>query len=160
MGLRSNHIKYEPETQRWRPGMGILSAGPPFQNLQFGVKISGFLPKTAVEPPRNSQMWEMVATLHMQLPFPRTAPERPPKAPKFVHIGHRQPQTPVLLAHLSFLNRGSHLLLCTDLLKICCVVVDTACKSLSPPTKVRHRKAPTGSRRDSGALGRHETPAR
>ena len=49
-----------------------------------------------------------MATLHMQLDFPvpkgplgpsnsticpRTAPKRPPKAPKFVHIGRRQSQT-------------------------------------------------------------------
>ena len=49
-----------------------------------------------------------MAALHMQLDFlvpkgplgpsnskicPRTAPTRPPEAPEFVHIGHRQPQT-------------------------------------------------------------------
>jgi hypothetical protein len=40
MGVRDHHTKYEPETQRWRPGTGVASAGPPFQNLQFRVKIS------------------------------------------------------------------------------------------------------------------------
>ena len=49
MGLRDNHTKYEPETQPWRPGMGVASAGLPFQNLQFSAKISLFLPKTALE---------------------------------------------------------------------------------------------------------------
>ena len=49
-----------------------------------------------------------MATLHMQLDFcvlkgplgpsnstmcPQTAPKTPPKAPEFVHIGRRQPQT-------------------------------------------------------------------
>ena len=49
-----------------------------------------------------------MATLHVQLDFPvpkgplgpsnsticpLTAPKRPPKAPEFVHIGRRQPQT-------------------------------------------------------------------
>ena len=56
MGVRDNHTKYEPETQWWRPGTGVTSAGPPFQNLQFRAKISLFLPKTAQEPARNGQM--------------------------------------------------------------------------------------------------------
>ena len=56
MGLRDNHKKYEPETQRWRLGMGIASAGPPFQNLLFRPKISLFLLKTAIQPTENGQM--------------------------------------------------------------------------------------------------------
>ena len=56
MGVRDNHTKYEPETQRWRPGTGVTSAGPPFQNLQFRAKISPFLLKTATEPVENGQM--------------------------------------------------------------------------------------------------------
>ena len=56
MGVRDNHTKYEPETQRWRPGTGVASAGPPFQNLQFGAKISLFLLKTTLEPAKNGQM--------------------------------------------------------------------------------------------------------
>ena len=52
MGVR-NHTKYEPETQWWWPGTGVASAGTPFQNLQFGAKISLFLPKTALEPAEN-----------------------------------------------------------------------------------------------------------
>ena len=40
MGVRDNRIKYEPETQRWRPGTSVASAAPPFQNLQFRAKIS------------------------------------------------------------------------------------------------------------------------
>ena len=50
MGVRDNHTKYEPETQRWRLGIGVASAGLPFQNLQFRAKTSLFLPKTALEP--------------------------------------------------------------------------------------------------------------
>ena len=56
MGVRDNHKKYEPETQRWQPGTGVASAGLPFQNLQFRAKISLFLPKTALEPAINGQM--------------------------------------------------------------------------------------------------------
>ena len=57
MGVRDNHTKYEPKSQRWRPGTGVASAGPPFQNLQFRAKISlFFLPKTALEPIENGQM--------------------------------------------------------------------------------------------------------
>ena len=56
MGVRNNHTKYERETQRWRPGAGVASAGPPFQNLQLRAKISLFLPKTALEPGENDQI--------------------------------------------------------------------------------------------------------
>ena len=56
MGVRDNHTKYELETQWWRPGTGVASAGPPLQNLQFGAKISLSLPKTALEPAENGQM--------------------------------------------------------------------------------------------------------
>ena len=56
MGVRDNHTKYEPKTQRWQPGTGVASAGPPFQNLQFRAKISLFLPKLALEPNENGQM--------------------------------------------------------------------------------------------------------
>ena len=43
MGVRDNHTKYEQETQQWRLGTGVASAGPPFQNLQFRAKISFFV---------------------------------------------------------------------------------------------------------------------
>ena len=56
MGVRNNNTKYELETQRWRPGTGVESAGPPFQNLPSTAKISLFLPKTALEPAENGQM--------------------------------------------------------------------------------------------------------
>ena len=56
MGLRDNHTKYEQETQRWRLGTGVASAGSPFPNLRFRAKISLFLPKTALEHAENSQM--------------------------------------------------------------------------------------------------------
>ena len=57
MGVGDNHTKYEPETQRWRRGTGVASAGPPFQNLQFRAKIGLFFwPKTALEPVENNQM--------------------------------------------------------------------------------------------------------
>ena len=56
MGVRDNHTKYEPKSQRWQPGTGVVTAGPPFQNLQFRAKISLFVPKTALEPAENCQM--------------------------------------------------------------------------------------------------------
>ena len=56
MGVRDNRTKYEPKIQRWRPGTGVASAGPPFGNLPFRAKISLFLPKTALEPVENGQM--------------------------------------------------------------------------------------------------------
>ena len=55
-GLRTNCGVRGPETQRWRPGTGVPSAGLPFQNLPFKVKISLFLPKTTLEPAENNQM--------------------------------------------------------------------------------------------------------
>ena len=105
MGVRDNHKKYEPKTQRWQPGMGVETTGPPFQNLQFRAKISLFLPKTALEPAENGQMKGNggYSTHAARLPraegpsgpsnsticsvnISRTAPKRPSKAPKFVHI--------------------------------------------------------------------------
>ena len=105
MGVRDNHTRYEPKSQWWWPGMGVARAGPPFQNLQFRAKISLFLPKPALQPTEKSQMkGNSGYCVHAaKLPrakgpsnstiCPRTAPKRPPKAPQFVHIGRRQPQT-------------------------------------------------------------------
>ena len=45
MGVRDNPTKYEPETQRWRPGTGDASGGPQFQKLQFRAKTAIFGPK-------------------------------------------------------------------------------------------------------------------
>ena len=58
MGVRDNHTKYEPETQRWRPGAGVASGGPQFQKLQFGAKNSHFWAKIALEPIQNGQTKE------------------------------------------------------------------------------------------------------
>ena len=55
MGVRDNHTKYEPETQRWRPGTGVASGGPQFQKLQIRAKNSHFWAKTALEPIQNGQ---------------------------------------------------------------------------------------------------------
>ena len=55
MGVRDNPTKYEPETQRWRPGTGVASGGPQFQKLQFRAKNSHFWAKTALEPIQNGQ---------------------------------------------------------------------------------------------------------
>ena len=51
MGVRDNHTKYEPYTQRWRPGTGFASGGP----LQFRAKNSHFWAKTALEPIENGR---------------------------------------------------------------------------------------------------------
>ena len=45
MGVRDNHTKFEPETQRWWPGTAVASGGPQFQKLQFGAKTAIFGPK-------------------------------------------------------------------------------------------------------------------
>ena len=55
IGVRDNHTKFEPETQRWRPGAGVASGGPWFQKLQFRAKNSHFWAKTALEPIQNGQ---------------------------------------------------------------------------------------------------------
>ena len=55
MGVRDNHTKYEPETQRWRPGTGFASGGPRFQKLQFRAKNSHFWAKKALEHIQNGQ---------------------------------------------------------------------------------------------------------
>ena len=91
MGVRDNHTKYGPETQRWRPGTGVAGAEPSCQNLQFGAKISLFSPKTALEPAKNGQMKGNSGYSRMQLDVllpkgppgpsncticPRTAPKK------------------------------------------------------------------------------------
>ena len=55
MGVRDNHTKFEPETQRWRPGMGVASGRPQFQKLQFRAKNSHFRAKNALEHIQNGQ---------------------------------------------------------------------------------------------------------
>ena len=55
MGVRDNHTKYEPETQRWRLGTGVASGEPQFPKLQFKAKNSHFWAKTALEPIQNGQ---------------------------------------------------------------------------------------------------------
>ena len=55
MGVRDNHIKFEQETQRWRPRPVVASGGPRFQKLQFRAKNSHFWAKTALEPIQNGQ---------------------------------------------------------------------------------------------------------
>ena len=47
MDVRDNHTTFEPETQRWRPGMGVASGGPQFQKLQFRAKNGHFWTKRA-----------------------------------------------------------------------------------------------------------------
>ena len=108
MGVRDNHTKYEQETQPWQSGTGVTSAGSPFQNMQFRAKMGPFLPKTTLQPAETGQMKENsgYSTHAARFPraegpcraytstiCPRTAPKGPSKGPKFVHIGHRQPQT-------------------------------------------------------------------
>ena len=48
MGVKDNHTKFEPEIQRWWPGMGVASGGPPFKKVQFRGKHSFFSPKIAL----------------------------------------------------------------------------------------------------------------
>ena len=55
MGVRNNHRKYEPETQRWRPLTGFASGGPQFQKLQFRAKNSHFWAKKSLEHIQNGQ---------------------------------------------------------------------------------------------------------
>ena len=82
MGVRDNHTKYEPETQRWRPGTGVTMTGPPFKNLQFRAKISPFLPKTALEPAENGQMKGMPKQVFLARFELMVARFGPPKTPK------------------------------------------------------------------------------
>ena len=49
MGMKDTQTKFEPKTQRCRPGTGVVSGRPRFQKLQFRAKTSFFLPKTALE---------------------------------------------------------------------------------------------------------------
>ena len=55
MGVRNNHTKYEPKSQRWRPGTGVASGRSQFQKLQFRAKNSHFWAKAALKPIQNGQ---------------------------------------------------------------------------------------------------------
>ena len=55
MGVKYNHTTFERETQRWRPGTGFASGGPPFQKLQFRAKNSHFWVKKVLEHIQNGQ---------------------------------------------------------------------------------------------------------
>ena len=55
MCVKYNHIKFEPETQQWRPGTGFASGGPQFQKLQFRAKNSHFWAKKALDHIQNGQ---------------------------------------------------------------------------------------------------------
>ena len=55
MGVKYNHIKFEQETQRWRPGKGFASGRPQFQKLQITAKNSHFWAKKALEHIQNGQ---------------------------------------------------------------------------------------------------------
>ena len=55
MGVKYNHTKLEPDSQRWRPGTGFAGGGPPFQKLTFRAKHSHFWAKKALEHIQNSQ---------------------------------------------------------------------------------------------------------
>ena len=107
MGVRDNHTKYEPETQRWQPGTGVARAGPPFQNLQFRAKISLFFLKTALEPAESGQMKGNSGYSTHAAGLPRAKgpsralklhnmfANRPQKAPKSPRIcAHWPPTTP------------------------------------------------------------------
>ena len=55
MGVKYNHIKFEQETQQWRPGTGSASGGPLFQKLPFRAKNRHFWAKKALKTIQNSQ---------------------------------------------------------------------------------------------------------
>ena len=55
MGVKYNRIKFERETQQWRPGTGSASGGPLFQKLHFRAKNSHFWAKKAPEHIQNGQ---------------------------------------------------------------------------------------------------------
>ena len=56
MGVKNKYTKYELETQRWRPGTGVANGQPRFQNLQFRVKSTLFLPQTTLKLVQITQM--------------------------------------------------------------------------------------------------------
>ena len=103
MGVKYNHTKYEPKTQRWRPGTGFASGGPQFQKLQVRAKNSHFWAKKQPSNPfKTAKQRETVGTLNVRLDFPVSTsslrpsnsticpgndPKRPPEAPNFVRIG-------------------------------------------------------------------------
>ena len=97
MGVRDNHTKYEPETQRWRPGTGVASGGPQFQKLQFRAKNSHFLgqnsPRTHSKRPNKGKVW-VHSMCGLTFPCQRAlcGPLTPPSVPETAQKGPRSPK--------------------------------------------------------------------
>ena len=103
MGVRDNHTKYEPETQRWRPGTGVASGGPQFQKLQFRAKNSHFLglnsPRTHSKRPNKGKVW-----VHSMsgLTFVCQRALYGPLTPPYVsETGQKGPKKPKILCRLA-----------------------------------------------------------
>ena len=94
MGVKNHHIKFEQETQRWRPRTGFASGG--FKNCSLGPKTAIFGPKKPWNTFKTAKRRETVGTLHVRLDFPVSTsslrpsnsmicpgngPKRPPEAP-------------------------------------------------------------------------------
>ena len=96
MGVKYNHMKFERESQRCRPGTGFASGGPHFKSCSLGPKTAIFGPKKPWTTFKMAERRETVGTLHVRLDFPVSTsplrpsnsmiypgngPKRPPKAP-------------------------------------------------------------------------------
>ena len=97
MGVRDNHTKYEPETQRWRPRTGVASGGPQFQKLQFRAKKSRFLgqnsPRTHSKQPNKGKVWvHSMCGLTFTCQRALCGPLTPPYVPETAQKGPQKPQ--------------------------------------------------------------------
>ena len=94
--VKYNHTKFQRETQRRRPGMGLARGGPRFQKLQFRAKNSQFWAEKALIHIQNGQTKGNDGYNHVQLDFsvstsslrpsnsmicPGNGPKRPQEAP-------------------------------------------------------------------------------
>ena len=114
MGVRDNHTKYEPKTQRWRPGTGVASGGPQFQKLQFRAKNSHFLgqnsPRTHSKRPNKGKVW-VHSMCGLTFPCQRAlcGPLTPPYVPETAQKGPQKPQILCRLAGDSHKPRAGHI---------------------------------------------------
>ena len=87
MGVKYNHTKFEQETQRWRPGTGFASGGPPFEKLSLGPKTAIFEPKKPWNTFKTAKRRETVGTPHVREKVGGCGWSRCPRNRILSHVG-------------------------------------------------------------------------
>ena len=107
MGVRDNHTRYEPETQRWRPRMVVASGRPRFRKMQSRTIVS---PRTHSKHPNKGKGW-VHSMCGLTFPCQRAlcGPLIPPYVPETAQKGPQKPQILCRLAGDGHKPRTGHI---------------------------------------------------